>query len=84
MADFLALNHGDDWITSVIHFFRGFCFGLAVFNRIQATTILTERDTVEKLQIFRPDKTICVLSFLSNLTHGGDHINRDLFLQSHC
>lgn len=41
-------------------------------------------DTVEKLQIFRPDKTICVLSFLSNLTHGGDHINRDLFLQSHC
>ncbi len=40
-------------------------------------------DTVEKLQISRPNKTICVLSFLSNLTHGGDHINRDLFLQSH-
>jgi hypothetical protein len=45
---------------------------------------LLRADTVEKLQIFRPDKTICVLSFLSNLTHGGDHINRDLFLQSHC
>jgi hypothetical protein len=41
-------------------------------------------DTVEKLQFFRPGKTIYVLSFLSNLTHGGDHINRDLFLQSHC
>jgi hypothetical protein len=40
-------------------------------------------DTVEKLQFFRPLITICVLSFLSNLTHGGDHINRDLFLQYH-
>lgn len=41
-------------------------------------------DTIEKLQIFKPDKTIYFLGFLLNLTHGGDHINSDLYLQSHC
>jgi len=34
MIDFLALSSGDDWIASVIHVFRGFCSGLAVFDRI--------------------------------------------------
>ncbi len=45
---------------------------------------LWSADTVEKPQIFQLGKAICVLSFLSNLTYGGDHIYRDLFLQSHC
>ena len=34
MANFLALNQGDDLITSVIHVFRGFCSDLVVFDRI--------------------------------------------------
>jgi hypothetical protein len=34
MVDFLALSSGDDWIASVIHVFRGFCSGFAVFDRI--------------------------------------------------
>jgi len=33
MADFIALDHGNDLITSVIHVFRGFCYGLAIFDR---------------------------------------------------
>jgi len=41
-------------------------------------------DTVEKLQIFRPDKTTYVLTSPTNLTHGGDHISCDLFLRCHC
>ena len=41
-------------------------------------------DTVEKLRIFQPGKTICVLTFLSNLTHGGGHSFHDLLLQRHC
>ena len=34
MDDSLTLNYGDDWVVSVIHVFRGFCSGLAVFDRI--------------------------------------------------
>jgi len=34
MIDFLALNFGDGWIASLIHVFRGFAFGLVVFDRI--------------------------------------------------
>jgi hypothetical protein len=41
-------------------------------------------DTVEKLRIFQPGKTICVLTFLSDLTHGGGHSFHDLLLQRHC
>jgi len=34
MVAFLALDHGNDWITSIIHFFRGLCSGLVAFDRI--------------------------------------------------
>jgi hypothetical protein len=34
MVAFLALDHGNDWITSIIHVFRGFRSGLVVFDRI--------------------------------------------------
>jgi len=49
-----------------------------IFQRLESA------DSVEKLRIFQPGKAICVLSFLSVLTHGGDHIYCDLFVQRHC